>query len=189
MGINWRRVNRVLHRDIGYLAAGLTLVYAVSGILLNHLHDWNSNYRIEHASGTLQLPPVPEEPDDAFVADVLRLDGEGREPRGTFMAAPGALQIFLDERVLTVNLETGAYDGEIAGERFLLHAMNALHLNQAGRVWMWFSDIYAACLAILAVTGLFVLKGRQGITGRGAWLTTTGVALPLLIAWVLLSGR
>ena len=189
MGINWRRLNRVLHRDIGYLAAGLTLVYAVSGILLNHIHGWNSNYRIEHASGTLELPSVPEVPDDAFVAEILSLVGEGRESRGTFMPAPGTLQIFLDERVLTVDLETGAYEGEVARKRFLLHAMNALHLNQAGRVWTWFSDAYAACLGILAVTGLFVLKGRQGITGRGAWLTTAGVALPLLLAWLLLAGR
>ena len=103
------------------------------------------------------------------------------------MPAPGTFQIFLDERVLTVDLETGAWEGEVAKERFLLYAMNALHLNQAGRIWMWFSDIYAACLGILAVTGLFVLKGRQGITGRGAWLTTAGVALPLLLAWMLLA--
>jgi hypothetical protein len=55
---------------------------------------------------------------------------------------------------------------------------------------MWFSDVYAAALALLAVTGLFVLKGKQGIKGRGAWLTASGVIVPLILAWLFLgSGR
>jgi hypothetical protein len=68
---------------------------------------------------------------------------------------------------------------------WVLHrVMNSLHLNQAGRAWMWFSDVYAAALGFLAVTGLFVLRGKQGIKGRGAWLTAAGVLMPLFLAWV-----
>ena len=76
--------------------------------------------------------------------------------------------------------------GEVARPRFLLWAMNALHLNHAPLLWTVFADIYAAALAVLAVTGLFILRGKQGIKGRGAWLTAAGVVLPLLLAWALL---
>ena len=31
-----RRWNNLLHRDIGYLCVGMTLIYAISGIVLNH---------------------------------------------------------------------------------------------------------------------------------------------------------
>ena len=188
MGINWHRLNRVLHRDIGYLAVGMTLLYAVSGILLNHIHDWNSNYRIERADGMVDLPAGSAAADDSFVEDILRQVGEGGKYRGTFRPDPRTLQVFLDERVLTVDLETGAVDGEVARKRFLLWAMNALHLNQGGAAWMWFSDVYAAALALLAVTGLFVLRGKQGIKGRGAWLTAAGVIVPLVLAWLFLGG-
>jgi hypothetical protein len=41
------------------------------------------------------------------------------------------------------------------------------------------ADVYAVALIVLAITGLFVLKGKLGITGRGAWLTSTGVLLPV----------
>jgi hypothetical protein len=41
---NWRWWFRVLHRDVGYLCVGLTLIYAVSGIAVNHVADWNPNY-------------------------------------------------------------------------------------------------------------------------------------------------
>jgi hypothetical protein len=58
-GISWRHVNRVLHRDMGYLAVGTTLVYVLSGILLNHVHGWNSNYRVERASETIEPLQCP----------------------------------------------------------------------------------------------------------------------------------
>ncbi len=45
--MNLSKLNRITHRDIGYLIAGLTIIYAVSGIALNHKHDWNPNYIIE----------------------------------------------------------------------------------------------------------------------------------------------
>jgi len=54
-----------------------------------------------------------------------------------------------------------------------------LHYNPQ-KWWTIFSDIYAASLIILAITGLFILKGKNGITGRGAWLTILGTLIPLL---------
>ena len=41
----WRRWSIVLHRDVGYLAVGLTLAYGISGIAVNHRADWNPSYR------------------------------------------------------------------------------------------------------------------------------------------------
>ena len=43
----WRKWNNILHRDIGYIIVGLTLVYGVSGIAVNHTADWNPNYTVE----------------------------------------------------------------------------------------------------------------------------------------------
>jgi hypothetical protein len=42
------------------------------------------------------------------------------------------------------------------------------------------ADLFAIVLGLLAITGLFVLKGKKGITGRGAWLTIAGIAIPVL---------
>jgi hypothetical protein len=46
------------------------------------------------------------------------------------------------------------------------------------------ADLYAVALLALAVTGLFMLKGKKGITGRGAWLTTFGVLIPVVFLWL-----
>jgi hypothetical protein len=186
MSISWRHVNRVLHRDMGYLAVGTTLVYVLSGILLNHIHGWNSNYSVERAAVTIELPAVGVDAGEEFVEEVLARIGETQGYRGTYRPDPGTLQIFLDGRVLTVDLGSGRVEGEVARRRFLLWAVNALHLNRAGTFWTWFADIYAVSLGVLAVTGLFMLRGRQGLRGRGGWLTAAGILLPLLLAWAFL---
>lgn len=61
--------------------------------------------------------------------------------------------------------------------------MNFLHLNHPKKLWTWMADLYAVVLAILAITGLFVLKGKKGITGRGAWLSTVGIIIPIVFLW------
>lgn len=47
--MKWRRWNNIIHRDLGYLCAGLTIVYVVSGIAVNQVRDWNPNFKIESA--------------------------------------------------------------------------------------------------------------------------------------------
>ena len=43
----WRRWSIVLHRDVGYLAVAMTLAYAISGIAVNHVADWNPRYSLQ----------------------------------------------------------------------------------------------------------------------------------------------
>ena len=45
--MNWRRWNNIIHRDLGYLCFGLTIIYVISGVAVNHIHDWNHTYKIE----------------------------------------------------------------------------------------------------------------------------------------------
>ena len=51
--------------------------------------------------------------------------------------------------------------------RPVLHEMNQLHLNTPKGAWTWVADLYAVALLFVAATGLFVLKGKTGITGAG----------------------
>ena len=40
----WRKWNKILHRDIGYLSVAMVVIYGVSGIAVNHIGDWKPNY-------------------------------------------------------------------------------------------------------------------------------------------------
>ena len=55
--MNWRKWNNILHRDIGYLCVGLTIIFAVSGIAVNHVENWNPNYKIEKID--FNINPIP----------------------------------------------------------------------------------------------------------------------------------
>ena len=113
----------------------------------------------------------------------LGLDDEYRD---TFLRSETSLEIFLDGGSVSVDLPTGDAVVESVRNRRILSEMNFLHLNNPKKLWTYLADLYAVCLAILAITGLFVLKGRKGITGRGAWLTGIGVAVPLVFLFLYL---
>lgn len=182
----WRRWNNAIHRDLGYLCAGLTLVYVVSGVAVNHMADWNPNYRIER--GVRQIPPVaaPAPGDRAAVSAILESLDLPTRFRTTFRTDSATLRIFLEDGVVDVELATGRATVELVQHRVVLYAANALHLNSPKKLWTWVADLYAVSLGLLAITGLFVLKGNKGITGRGAWLTAIGVAVPVFFLWLYL---
>ena len=66
--------------------------------------------------------------------------------------------------------------------------LNQLHLNAPKGVWTIVADVYAIGLILMALTGMFVLKGRTGITGRGRWLVAAGIILPLAF-WLIFAPR
>ena len=174
----WRRWNAALHRDIGFLAVGLTLVYALSGLAVNHMAHWNPNYR--HVVKTFEIGPLDKEwAEDRLAAETLaRLRVEAR-PRAAFQPDEDTLEIFMKEGKYAGDLPTGKVLFEANLPRPVLMAVNRLHLNAPKRAWTWIADLYALSLMALALTGLFILKGPKGIQGRGAWLTALGCAVPL----------
>lgn len=184
--MNFRNINRVIHRDLGYLCVGGMLIYAISGVLLNHIHDFNSNYRIVQANYQLPAEVTADALTPSGVQAVLDFIGESRPADAVFQPGPDMLHIFIEGSVVEVDLVRGAVIYERVAERPILKGMNDLHLNHAGKLWTWMADIYAVALGLLAITGLFVLTGRQGIKGRGAWLMGIGVVIPVVLALIFL---
>ena len=174
----WRKWNTILHRDIGYLVVGLTLVYGISGIAVNHTADWNPNYRIEKR--TLQIEPIVEGQREAIVRTALDRLGVQEDPQNTFRPDPETLQLFFEREMYAIDLPTGKVVVEAVQPRRVLFEFNQLHLNAPKRAWTYIADAYAVGLIVVAITGLFVLKGRTGILGRGAWMTAIGVLVPVV---------
>lgn len=180
MASRWRRWNAAIHRDLGYLCAGLTVVYALSGLAVNHRADWNPNYALRETTVPLRGVDLSDPRSPGFAERILgELEVEGRI-RGSFRPDPDTYQIFLEGATITVDLPSRTASFEEVRERPGLRQANFLHLNEAKKLWTWMADLYALALLALAVTGLFILRGKNGITGRGAWLTALGVAVPAL---------
>jgi hypothetical protein len=48
--MRWRRLNNAVHRDLGYLCFGLTIIYVISGVAVNHIDSWNPTYALEKST-------------------------------------------------------------------------------------------------------------------------------------------
>ncbi|MBI5474682.1 MAG: PepSY-associated TM helix domain-containing protein [Ignavibacteriae bacterium] len=175
--IKWRKWNNILHRDIGYLVVGLTLIYGVSGIAVNHTADWNPSYRQEKQ--VREIAPIAATEREAMFAEALQKLEITETPRNVFRPDPETLQMFFERRTYTVDVPTGKVLIERVHHRPVLYEMNQLHLNTPKGAWTYIADLYAGSLIIIAITGLFVLKGRNGISGRGWWLTLIGIVIPV----------
>jgi hypothetical protein len=180
MTIKWRKINRVLHRDLGYFFTGMILIYALSGVALNHSDDWNPNYIINVNKVKVAVPPDIEKAPKKAISKILQEANINIAYKNHYFPKPGTLKIFLKKgSSVVIDLKTGESTVETLRKRPLFYEINLLHYNP-GKLWKWFSDIFAVSLIILAISGLFILKGKNGIKRRGAWFSFAGLLTALL---------
>jgi len=178
--MKWRKWNNIIHRDLGYLCVGLTIIYAVSGVAVNHVQDWNPNYIVEKQEKQIKPILAVDSISVKTVLDILEKLEETSSFKNYFRPDSQTVQIFLERSTIYVNLKTGRVIQETVKDRPILREMNFLHLNHPKRLWTWFADLYAISLALLAITGIFVIKGKKGLKGRGKWLILRGVLFPII---------
>lgn len=179
-----RGLVRALHRDLGNVAVGLTLVYAISGLAVNHIVDWDPNFT--NYQRTVELGGPIQGNDQAIAAAVASRLGVTEAPTDVYRASPTQLDVVFEKRTLHVDPTTGRVFDEGQKPRLLLRVANWLHLNRGKKAWTVVADTYAAGLIVLAMTGIFMLPGRKGLLGRGGIFVLLGVAIP--ITYVVLSG-
>jgi len=182
--IPWRQWLRAMHRDAGYLVVGFTVLYALSGLAINHLHQWNPNFK-EYESFHDLGGALPADEAAAIAAVLEQLDID-ETPVDAYRAAPDQIEIEFAARVLHVDTDTGKVHEEGSESRFFFRVANWLHYNRSKKAWTYIADGYAVLLLFLAFSGMFMLKGKKGIIGRGGILVLIGAAVP--IAYVVWSG-
>ena len=183
--MKWRKLIIATHRDVGYFFAGLTVIYAISGVAVNHIEDWNPNYVIR--TEAVSVGELPAGENAVMAAAVLERMDITEEPESVVRMTPEELKIFLDQRTLTVAVPSGELIDEHARRRYAFFEVNYLHLNHGKGFWTWFADLYAVGLLVLACTGIFIITGEKGLGGRVRRLLIAGLAIPLiylvLVVW------
>jgi hypothetical protein len=104
--------------------------------------------------------------------------------RSRFKPAPHKLQLFFENKNVTVNLLTWKAEMEVINSRSVFRETNFLHLNVPKKVWTYVADLYAASLIFLAITGMFMIQGKNGIKGRGKILIAIGLIIPLVFLFI-----
>lgn len=176
--MNLHRLNTNLHRDVGYFLSGLILVYCLSGIALNHVNDWNPDFVIYKQTITLAQSYTAADLTAERLAEFTALVGEA-PPKVHDFPTPNHVKLYYDNASLLVDLtaQTGIY--ERVQRRPVFYQVNALHRNSL-KGWKWASDLFGGLLIFLTLSGWFILRGNNGLGGRGKWLILAGMAPPII---------
>jgi len=175
-----RKWSRILHRDIGYFFIGTTIIYGLSGIALNHMSDWNPNYSVEinHFTTDLNLEKTASLKNN--ILNLLDKIDSRENYKSHYYSSNTTLKIFLKGgSSIVVNTKSGNGRAEYLKRRPVFYEVNYLHYNP-NKIWTWFSDIFAGALILFAITSFFMVKGKNGISGRGGIYTILGILIPLL---------
>jgi len=166
---------RVLHRDIGYLAVGITLIYALSGFFLSHKTIFPAT-KTEIFS--LEFPE--------------KLNGESllnywnsntTVKLNHYKESDSKIQLFLEGGTGNYNKTNGVVEYEIYKKRSIISILNQLHNNQK-KGWIYIADIYAFLLIFLAISGLVMVNGKNGFLKRGVWFMVLGIIIVLLFVFI-----
>ncbi len=170
-----RKLLIILHRDIGYFFAGLTIIYAVSGIAVNHKRNFNPSYVIERKdvsfSGDISKKGIEKIIKDF---DLEGLKYKQIKPRSD------QVQLFFNKKTILIDSSKKTIHYESIEKRFLLHSFNKLHFNIAKKQWTYFADIFALALIFLAISGPLLLRGKKGFIWRGLIFSSLGLIAPIV---------
>ncbi len=177
MAFKWRKWNRAVHRDFGYFFFGMVVIYALSGIAINHVNDWNPNYIV--ISEEFEIDPPETKPGKSELKELIASLDEDLKYKSHYFPNDEFVKIFIKDGTIYINLVSGNGLIEKTIRRPLFREVNYLHYNPI-KYWTWYSDIFAGALIIIGISGLLIPRGANGITKRGAWLTALGIIIPVI---------
>lgn len=171
------------------------LLFAATGITLNHAGDIAAEPVTKQR--TLTLAPIvrksfagedeAKRPLPASVRDALRA-GLGLPVSATAKAEWSAEELFLElprpggDGTLTIDRASGVATLETT-DRGWVSYLNDLHKGRnAGPVWGWFLDVFAAACLVFTITGLFLLQ-LHGRNRPATWpVAGLGLLVPIVLA-------
>jgi len=169
-----RKYLRLIHRDLGYLFVGISLVYAFSGIVLNHKKsgedpvystvEYKETIAANLTNKNIETYWVNNYP-DIILKRIVKKNSNYKlyikAGAGYYYPASGELKF------------------EIYKRNDLYYFVTKLHYNSQ-KGWMYMADVFAVALIIFALSGMFMVPGKNGLKGRGKYLVILGIIIPFL---------
>lgn len=177
-----RKWSRTIHRDLSFFFSGVIIIYAISGFVLNHKKDFNSNYSIKTYEFNIEgsYPLSQEMFTKEKVIAILEPYNEAKNYTKHYFPSDETMKVFLKGgSSMEVNLENGNALYEQLRKRPIISKFNWLHYNP-NKWWTIFSDIFAFSLIVITLTGLIITRGKKGLWGRGGIELLIGIIIPLL---------
>ncbi|MEZ5938548.1 MAG: PepSY-associated TM helix domain-containing protein [Hyphomonadaceae bacterium] len=191
----WKRQARTWHWMSGAISLIGMLLFAVTGITLNHAADIPASLKARTVEAVLppdliaQLAAEPEEGATPELPELVRRHLESdlnvslknRQVEWTDIDAYIDLPRPGGDAYLTLDRESGEAVLE-STSRGAISYLNDLHKGRnTGVAWSWFLDIFAVAAIVFCLTGLWLLQ-MHASARRSTWaLVAGGLALPVIL--------
>lgn len=160
------RTMRNLHRDIGFLVIGLTLMYCISGITLIYREDGFLKFE-NKVETTIAQGLSGKELETALHLRRMKIEKQ-------------------EDNIIYFNY--GEYDsltGHVSYTTqeypWIIQKFNALHLSPSAPAIHYFGIMYGILLLFLATSSLFMYRSGTKNARRGVTLATIGVIAAFVI--------
>jgi len=107
----------------------MIIIYALSGIGMNHLDDWNPRYTVETREAAWDGPDLREPLEESQVLAVLDQFGEREGHKKHYSSDPGKVKVFIKNGTVMIDLESGLCKLEKLNRRPLFFQLTFLHYN------------------------------------------------------------
>lgn len=179
---------RSLHRDLGYFFIGVTLIYSISGFILSVRGlGWfkeeytfktmiNKNIAIENFQKVLISEAKKGKLDYIYTTETKKIV-EININRLSFRKKEENILYFKYAKNLNIayNTLSGATDIYYKAYPPYIEIFIRSHLSTNDNVWFYLSMTFSIVLAFLAISAIFMVKGKYGFKRRGIYLTTFGI--------------
>lgn len=176
--------SRNTHRDIAYFYVGLIISFSISGIFLNHRQALNPRrYTYDSKEIVIRVPTSKEAINEEFITGFSKEQHIEDDVR-RFAVEGNTLKISYASHDVQVDITTGK--GKIEAYRIipLLGHMTKLHMDTS-KWWIYYSDVFGIGMLIIAITGMFIERGKNSFQARGWKLALIGIIFPLIFLFLL----
>jgi len=174
--MTFTKTMRAWHRDLGYLFIGITIIYAVSGILILLKKDG-------------QNPSYREIVTEKKVKTDLSPDDLKAYWQSNFTDLPELKRVIPVDETYKIYVKGGLgeyepYSGKVIVKTFkkilVFKFVNDIHYNSGNRFTIM-GVVYALVLIFFAISGAIMAKGKKGFMKRGVWFMIVGLIIPVLL--------
>lgn len=164
---------RLIHRDLGFMMVGVCLIYGISGFLLNHMNGKDPAFKTKDESLQIDKNLTHDE------LSVLWKDKGLPELKKIMTIDDVHSRLMLNGGIGVYNSATGMVDYETHSKNEFVYWINKFHYNKI-KGWSVMADLFAFALIFFAVSGMFIVRGKSGLTGSGKWYFLAGIIIPVL---------
>lgn len=182
-------IMRSLHRDLGYFVIGLTLIYTITGFILSgrdlgwmeqtYIYEQNLSQNISKDEFIKKLKKTMKNTE--IVTDIhpaiMKYSIKKIKSFEFKKEEENVLYFKYKANIIKYNKISGDMIFEIHSYPGFLKKFITAHKSKQKDVWFYLAIMYSIILSFLAISAMFMVKGKYSFPRRGVFIMLSGIAL------------